>query len=224
MTGGRTIASHASRAERTWLFDLDNTLHDASVHVFPHLHRSMVAYICHHLNIDEAEAARLRRTYWQRYGATLLGLMRHHGTDPRHFLHHTHQFPDLERIVIAERGLKAMLQRLPGKKIVFSNSPRRYALAVLDIVGIRRCFDAIYSVEEIDFRPKPDSYGFHRILRKEGLDPRACVMVEDMKDNLTTAKRLGMKTVWVSAGTRRAPYVDVKVSSVLELPGRIEQL
>ena len=44
----------------------------------------------------------LREHYWQRYGATLLGLVRHHGTDPEHFLHHTHQIPDLEARLIAE--------------------------------------------------------------------------------------------------------------------------
>ena len=69
--------------QRTWLFDLDNTLHNASAHIFPQIHVSMMAYICRHLNVDEAEATRLRQTYWKRYGATLLGMMRHHGTDPR---------------------------------------------------------------------------------------------------------------------------------------------
>ena len=44
---------------RTWLFDLDNTLHDANAHIFPQLGRAMVAYISHHLDIqpDEATAA-----------------------------------------------------------------------------------------------------------------------------------------------------------------------
>jgi putative hydrolase of the HAD superfamily len=80
-----------------WLFDLDNTLHDATPHIFPHINRAMAAYIREHLGVDDDEATRLRLEYWQRYGATLLGLMRHHGTDPQHFLCHTHQFPDLKR-------------------------------------------------------------------------------------------------------------------------------
>ena len=28
---------------RTWIFALDNTLHDARAHVFPHIERSMTA-------------------------------------------------------------------------------------------------------------------------------------------------------------------------------------
>lgn len=213
-----------SRNARTWLFDLDNTLHNASPHIFPHISRAMMAYMCEHLEVDEAEATRLRQKYWQRYGATLLGLMRHHGTDPVHFLHHTHQIPDLPNIVIAERSLKAMLRRLPGRKIIFSNAPLKYAEAVLAITGIRRCFDAVYAVEQLRFQPKPAIGGFLRLLRDEGLAPRACVMVEDTLPNLKTAKRLGMKTVWVSACTRQPPCVDVRLASVLDLPRRLGQL
>ena len=209
---------------RTWLFDLDNTLHNASAHIFPHISRSMMAYMCEHLKVDEAEATRLRKIYWQRYGATLLGLIRHHGIDPVHFLHHTHQIPDLPKIVVAEPSLKAMLRRLPGRKIIFSNAPKKYAEAVLAVTGIRRCFDAVYAIERLRFQPKPAIGGFLRLLHDEGLDPRACVMVEDTLPNLKTAKRLGMKTVWVSACTRQPPCVDVRLASVLDLPRRLGQL
>ena len=60
----------------------------------------MVAYIHEHLGVDRDEATRIRQDYWQRYGATLLGLVRHHGTDPQHFLWHTHQFPDLKHMLV----------------------------------------------------------------------------------------------------------------------------
>jgi putative hydrolase of the HAD superfamily len=46
-------------------------------------------------------------------------------------------------------------------------------------------------------------------------------MVDDMLENLRTAHRLGMSTVWVSTTRRRVPYVDVRVSSVTELPRKI---
>jgi len=213
-----------SERSRTWLFDLDNTLHDASPHIFPHLNRSITAYICEHLNVDEGEATRLRLHYWQRYGATLRGLMRHHGTDPHHFLHYTHQFPDLEHSIIAERGLHAMLRRLPGRKIIFSNAPNKYTEAVLAIIGIRRCFDSVYTVERLRFQAKPAIGGFLRLLHNERLDPRSCIMVEDTLPNLKTAKRLGMKTVWVSTGSRQSPYVDVQISSVTQLPQRCGRL
>jgi len=214
----------ARHGQKTWLFDLDDTLHHASPHIFPHINRAMTAYIVEHLGLDEHAAGRLRLDYWQRYGATLLGLMRHHDTDPRHFLWHTHQFPDLEPMVVFERGLKAMLRRLPGRKIVFSNAPLHYAEAVLTLTGIASCFDAVYSIERLRFQPKPSPAGFRHLLRAERLDPRRCIMVEDSLPNLLTAKRLGMKTVWVSSSTRQPPAVDVRLASVLALPHRLGQL
>ena len=211
-------------APRVWLFDLDNTLHDADPHIFPHIHRLMTDYLCKHLQLDSETATQLRERYWARYGITLLGMMRNHGTDPHHFLHHTHQIPDLEEKVIAERGLDAMLQRLPGKKIIFSNAPLQYIEDVIAVAGIARRFNSIYSIERLRFEAKPSIGGFIRVLRNEGLNPRSCVMVEDTLPNLKTAKRLGMKTVWVSANTRRPPYVDVRVPSVIDLPSRLAQL
>ena len=94
---------------------------------------------------------RIRQDYWIRYGATLLGLMRHHGTDPDHFLWHTHQFPDLKRMVVFERPVIHALRRLPGRKIVFSNAPRHYTAAILAITGLGCCFDAVYSVESVRY-------------------------------------------------------------------------
>ncbi|MBI2306781.1 MAG: pyrimidine 5'-nucleotidase [Rhodocyclales bacterium] len=210
--------------ERTWLFDLDNTLHNASPHIFPHINRSMRQYIERHLGVDAGEATRIRQEYWDRYGATLTGLMRHHGTDPRHFLHETHQFDDLTRMVVLERGLLAMLQSLPGRKIIFSNAPRHYTEAILRLAGIRRQFDAVYSIEQLRYRPKPAVSGFLRILQRERLDPAQCIMVEDSLVNLVTAKRLGMKTVWVSAGLRRSTHVDIRLRRVTRLPAFLGRL
>ena len=181
-------------------------------------------YICRHLDLDEAEATQLRQRYWKRYGATLLGLMRHHDIDPNHFLHHTHQFHDLGRMVIVERGLGASLKRLPGRKIIFSNAPIRYTEAILAIAGIRNCFSAVYSVEQLRFQPKPAVQGFLQVLHNEKLDPRTCIMVEDTLPNLMTAKRLGMKTVWVNSGMRKPPCVDIRIRRILDSPGRLGRL
>ena len=210
--------------ERTWLFDLDNTLHNASPHIFPHINRSMREYIERHLRVDAAEATRIRQTYWDRYGATLTGLIRHHNIDPRHFLWETHQFDNLHQMVVFERGLKAMLQRLPGRKIIFSNAPRHYTDAILRLTGIGQQFDAIYSVEQLRFKPKPAINGFLRILQREQLEAGNCIMVEDSLINLVTAKKLGMKTVWVSAGLRRSVHADVKLKTITHLPQYLGRL
>lgn len=208
----------------TWLFDLDNTLHDALPHIYPHINRSMTGYLVRELRIDEDEANRLRLIYWRRYGATLLGLMRHHGTDPHHFLWHTHQFPELHRMVVREPALKHVLRRIPGRKIVFSNAPRRYVDAVLEIMGVRRHFDHVFTIEQMAFWPKPGIHGFRRLIGALRLSPRRCVMVEDSAENLRTAKALGMRTVWISRAARSPAYVDLRLQSVLDLPRHLSRL
>jgi putative hydrolase of the HAD superfamily len=202
----------------TWLFDLDNTLHDANPHIFPHINRSMTAYVMAELGVGEEEASAIREEYWLRYGATLQGLVRHHGTDPGHFLWHTHQFPDLHRMLVFESALKSALRRLPGKKIIFSNAPEHYAEAVLAAMGIRKEFDAVFAIEHARLAPKPGLAGFLRLLKKHHLNPARCVMVEDTAVNLRPARRLGMKTVLVSRSPRVPAWVDVRVVSALELP------
>lgn len=207
-----------------WIFDLDNTLHDALPHIFPHINRSMTAYLAEHLRLPQEKASDLRVRYWRRYGATLLGMMRHHGTDPHHFLHHTHLFPELADMVVAERGIRHALRRLPGVKIVFSNAPERYVREILSIMGIESLFRRVFSIEHARFRPKPSIRGFLHLIRDQHLTPGACIMVEDSLENLRTAKQLGMKTVWVNRARRRPPYVDLRIGSVLELPRRLGPL
>jgi putative hydrolase of the HAD superfamily len=204
-------------ATKFWIFDLDNTLHNATPHIFPHINRSMTAYVQQHLQLDEAAANDLRMHYWQRYGATLRGLMRHHGTDPEHFLWHTHQFPELDRMVLREPRLRHVLKALPGRKLVFSNAPLHYACAVLKLLRVDDLFDDVMAVEHTRFRPKPDNYGFMRLLKKHRVRAAQCVMVEDSLENLQAAKRLGMRTVWVNTGNRSSPSVDVKIGNVMQL-------
>lgn len=210
--------------KRVWIFDLDNTLHNATPHIFPHINRSMTEYVQRELGLGEPEANALRQHYWRRYGATLKGLMRHHGTRPQHFLWHTHQFPDLRRMVLREPRLRHVLQRLPGRKVVFSNAPENYAREVLGLLGVADLFDDVFAIEHTRYRPKPEAAGFLRLLKKHRLHPAQCVMVEDSAENLQTAKRLGMKTVWVDASPRYPAYVDVKIKNVTELPRALPRL
>ena len=84
----------------------------------------MTDYVERELGVARDEANRLRTLYWRRYGATLLGLVRHHGVDPHHFLRETHDF-DVAELLRAERGLARLFARLPGRKLLLTNAPLR---------------------------------------------------------------------------------------------------
>ncbi len=205
-------------SRRVWIFDLDNTLHDARRHIFPSMHLQMNDYLKRHFGLDDEAANEMRRFFWERYGTTLRGLVRHYGHDPKDFLRETHQFPDLAGMVVRDNGLKHALARLPGKKLVFSNAPLHYVEEVVQALGLTSYFDAVYAIESTRYRPKPALQGFHVLLRAHDLDPHRCALIDDMPENLRAAKQLGMSTVWVSGEARRMPFADLRVKSVTELP------
>ena len=237
-----------NRNSPVWLFDLDNTLHNASHAIFPAITANMNRYIAWVLGdgvtpAGEAAVNAARTLYWRRYGATMLGLVKHHGVRASHFLDETHSMADLPSMIRAERGLRQALRRLPGRKILLTNAPHRYSKQVLRHLGLQRQFDHHISVEAMtvhrQMRPKPSKLLLRKLMRRHGLTPRRCILVEDTLANLRSAHQLGMRTAWVTQYLRigdkvglahpqktlnRPAYVDVKVKSVRRLPARLHHL
>ncbi|WP_454719678.1 MULTISPECIES: pyrimidine 5'-nucleotidase [Cupriavidus] len=207
LRGARRRRPAGDNSSRTvWLFDLDNTLHDASHAIFPAINRLMTAYVARVIGCDEATASEVRVKYWQRYGATLLGMIRHHGVDPADFLRAAHDFPELAQMVRAQRGLAAHLKRLPGRKILVTNAPAQYARAVLHVAGIAQCFERVVAVEDMwvhgHLRPKPDRRMLRRLLAQQGVAPHRAVLVEDTLSHLKRYAGTGIRTAWVTGYLR----------------------
>ena len=222
--------------QTVWLFDLDDTLHDAHNASMGQIRQAMGEYIVRELGISEAESNALRTRYWLRYGATLLGLVRHHGVQAAHFLHHTHQLPGLEARVRGDAGDLAALRRLPGRKFILTNAPAAYAGRVLQALGLRGAFDGVFSIEDMHLfgvlRPKPDARMFRALAASLGVHPSRCILVEDTLVHQKAARRVGMGTVWMhrwlrqpGAGhgpgrqrlQRKPAYVDRRVRRLRDL-------
>ncbi|WP_047534740.1 pyrimidine 5'-nucleotidase [Methylotenera sp. N17] len=202
---------------KVYIFDLDDTLHNASAHIFPVMNRAMTQYIMAELSMDEAAAHALRQHYWQVYGATLKGLIRHHGVNAHHFLKETHALTNLPSMVIQVKRMRHLLRQLKGRKCVFTNAPREYAIRVLQLLGIDDCFELVFSVESTRFHAKPSVRGFQMLLNTLNVNARDCVMLEDSLPALMTAKRLGMRTIWVSRTLNKPNFVNYRINSVLAL-------
>ena len=148
---------------KLWLFDLDDTLFEASGGMLHKIHLLMNEYMCRELGMEWEEASALRRHYWSVYGATFLGLWRHHGIDPRDFLSFAHDFDP--RLYIQFSGCPAEdVKRLPGRKVVFTNGPRNYARAVLEALELDHVVDGLVASTDMhalgQWRPKPSRLMF----------------------------------------------------------------
>ena len=179
-----------------WVFDLDNTLYCSRKYdLFPEMGVKMAAYIERFLGVTAAEAALLRTRFSTDYGTTLRGMMMEHKIPPNEFLDFVHDL-DLDQIQL-EPSLDAAIGALPGRKVVFTNATVKYAIDVMDRLGIGHHFDAIFDVEAADYIPKPQMLAYDHFLKATGVAPERSVFFEDMARNLAPAAQIGMTTVWV---------------------------
>ena len=208
---------------RVWLFDLDNTLHDASHASFGPTNQAMTQYIVDHLGLPHAEAGSLRQHYWLHYGATMLGLVRHHGVKAAHFLDATHHLPGLEARLRTSAHDRAALRRLPGRKLILTNAPRAYALRVLNTLRLASCFDGVISIEDMTMfghhRPKPDARMFRHIAARLKVPTHRCTLVEDTLEHQRAARSVGMRTVWMQRylPSRRRPGYSLESGATVSV-------
>ncbi|WP_414708242.1 pyrimidine 5'-nucleotidase [Pusillimonas sp.] len=219
------LGRRSSASQRVWLFDLDNTLHDCSKAIFDAIDHNMTQAVIEALDVDMGEAHRLRVRYWRLYGATVIGMVRHHGVDAAAFLERSHRF-DPAPLVHSETGLAEKLRALKGRKILLTNAPMQYARQVLKTLGILQQFESLWSIDHMilqgRIKPKPSSALMKQVLARVGQPASNVVLVEDTLKNLKAARKLGMKTVHVfHPGTPfsglhagRSAYVDVRVNSI----------
>ncbi len=218
----------ATNDDMVWLFDLDNTLHDCSRFIFTQIDQHMTQAVMRTLEVDASTANRLRKQYWERYGATVIGMVRHHGVNARQFLALSHDF-DPRPLVHSESGLPAKLDQLKGRKILLTNAPLDYARQVLKTLGILRRFESIWTMDHMTLqgriRPKPTLALMKQVLARVGAPARQVVLVEDTLRNLKAARQIGMRTVHVfHPGTPfsgmhsgRPDYVDLRINSLGQL-------
>lgn len=195
---------HFSHVE-TWVFDLDHTLYPPSARLFDQIEARMSDWIMDALGVSRDQAAHLRDHYWQTYGTTLAGLMSEHGVDPAPFLGWVHDisFDALD----PDPDLRARITDLPGRRIVFTNGPARYAAQVIEARGLDGLFDAVYAVEDTNLLPKPQAEAFDIVFEKDGLTPTRSAMFEDTVANLEVPHARGMRTVHVAPAPDPADHI-----------------
>ena len=206
------------RHVEAWIFDLDNCLYPASTNLFELIDIRMGEFIARLLDCDAEEARRVQKQHFHSHGTTLAGLMADHGVDPHTFLDFVHDI-DLARIV-ADPVVAGALDRLPGRKFVFTNGDAAYADRVLAKLGLRDRFDGLHDIHAMEYVPKPDPRSYAALCARYAIDPERALFAEDLARNLRPAKALGMTTVWVDNGSEGGghdfdpAFIDYRIADI----------
>lgn len=211
------------------VFDLDNTLYGQGSGVMEEIGRRIQLWLCRELNLAWDEAGDLRRDYLHRHGTTMGGLLSEHSVDVDRYLQFVHDFPVREHLQ-SDQALVEMLERLPLRKVVYTNATSAHARRVLRALGADQAFERVIGIEEVGLHNKFNREAYECMLALLGAAGRECIMVEDSPRNLPPAKAVGMTTILIRAELGRERLgvaghcIDFNVESVLEVEQIVDRL
>lgn len=156
-----------------------------------------------------------RDRYLRAFGTTLSALRHRYAIDAVEFLDYVHDVP-VDLYLQPDPELDGMLDRMPLRKIIFTNADAPHARRVLDRLGVTRHFELIVDIIALDYVNKPNVRSYARALEMIDATPGECVLVEDSLPNLLPARDMGMVTVLV-CGSARVPAADFQISRITQL-------
>ena len=206
------------------LLDLDGTVYQDLEAVFGQVSKLMTKYISEKLKIDLKKAKELQTNYFYKYNTSLNGLMIHHDIPPKEFLNYVHDI-DLTSIR-KNKELSNELKNYDGKKIIFTNGSDEHAKKVLNKIGLSKTVDHVFDIIKADYIPKPDILTYKKVIKEYSLNPKKTIMIDDLPNNLKTAKELGIKTVLIKKdffNSNTYNYIDIICDNLLDTIKKINK-
>lgn len=199
-----------------WIFDLDKTLYSSGLGLFSQIESRMCSFIAERFDMEHDEAWALQKHCYSTYGTTLQGLIRTRELEKRgmvadDFLNYVHNID--YSVLTRNENLRAGLERLPGRRFVFTNGIKEHADRVVHQLGIADLFDGIFDIRDSHYISKPDIDAFHKMTAEYKIDPYQAAFFEDSHKNLKTAERMGMATIWIREETNLEIGQHLKVPS-----------
>jgi putative hydrolase of the HAD superfamily len=170
-------------------FDLDDTLYSPKNGLWQAIRDRMRRYLIERMGFPPEVT----------YGTTLRGLLINHPerTNADEYLAFVHDIP-LQDYIQPDPSLKVLLQSLPQRRWIFTNSDDRHAHRVLNTLGLSDCFEGIIDIRALGYTCKPVEDAYQRALVLAGeTHPGRCILFDDSPRNLAPARALGFYTVLV---------------------------
>ena len=201
-----------------FFFDLDGTLYDeSSCRLMEQVNRRIDEWILRTVPVPEAEVSAFRHDLFMRYGGTLPGLTIEHGSDYYASLRYCHDIR-VGDYVSPNPVLRDILEKLEGRKYIFTSSCRFYAVRVLDAMGILSCFDGIIDAVDVYPSPKPSPKAFQRAFQITAeSDIRRCVFLDDQPRNVAAGHQAGFFAVQVGTQHPRSELADGYIEKIEDL-------
>jgi putative hydrolase of the HAD superfamily len=158
----------------------------------------MGEFISKNLNMDIKEAKKLQKKYYKVHGTTLRGLMDNHNINPDHFLSEVHNLD--YSIVGPNKALNKELEKLEGRKIIYTNANLQHAENVLKRLELTHMFKEIFDVKSANYIPKPEISPYQKMITDFNINSSSSAMFDDIAKNLVPAKKVGFTSIWIDAG------------------------
>jgi putative hydrolase of the HAD superfamily len=127
-------------------------------------------------------------------------------------------------VVPEHPDLAAAIDRLPGRKLIFTNGSRGHAERVAAKLGVLQCFEGIFDIADADYVPKPTASCYEHFCRAHEVMPAAAAMFEDIPVNLEAPHALGMTTVLVHSPVNSDRPVQQLIKGWLEPPAHVHHM
>jgi len=204
----------------TIFFDLDNTIYPHDSGLWEEISNRINLYITDILRIHQDKVPAIRQYCQQNYGTSLQGLKSLYQIDEAEYLSFVHDI-DLSKKLSDDGKLSELLNSIPLRKMVFTNSDVAHVNRVLDFFGVRPNFDQIIDVLSLRPYVKPQPEAFEKALSISGLTtPDGCIFIDDMIENVEQGQKMGFLSILVGNDNENIPYIP----DIFMLPKFLESL
>ncbi|MGA7807290.1 pyrimidine 5'-nucleotidase [Bradyrhizobium sp.] len=179
----------------TWVFDLDNTLYPHHVNLWQQVDARIGAFVSNWLKVSPADARKIQKDYYLRYGTTMRGMMTEHGVRADDYLAYVHEIDHSP--LEPNPAMGAAITGLRGRKLILTNGSTDHAGKVLERLGLTSHFEAVFDIIAAELEPKPAPQTYQKFLKRHDVDPASAAMFEDLARNLVVPHQIGMTTVLV---------------------------
>ena len=201
----------------TIFFDLDDTLYPHESGLWQGIKDRISLYMHEKLDMSWDEIPARREEYFLNHGTTLRGIQANFDVDEEAYHAYVHQLP-LGEYIAPDPNLRALLEHLPQRKIIFTSADETHARRILEHLQITHYFEQILDIYAIAPHAKPQPEAFQRALNLVGeTDPHRCVMIDDLPRTTRAAKDFGLFSI-IKGNKGNPEDADARLENWKDLP------